>query len=219
MFSSLFLFFYCCSLPWNHFYFICNPTPHTKTMNQGNLQTEVKESIAFAVENTWVKLIGLNTFYVTSFSSILYWSNSEYWSQKQTQSGIIHSIQQRTEIGALVVLFIPIHQFSYIYIQALRVTECCTYYMSQVAHNITCFTLICRYRSTGRLLTILLFNGGSYFRRSDIIVIRWSSITNMNKQSGACFGSHRPQIEPNERRNILLKYPPPPAFEPRTLRS
>ena len=90
--SPHFFFFYCCSLPWNHFYFICNPTPHTKTMNQGNLQTEVKESIACAVENTWVKLIGLNTFYVTSFSSILYWSNSEYWSQKQTQSVIIDSI-------------------------------------------------------------------------------------------------------------------------------
>ena len=29
---------------------------------------------------------------ITSFSSIPYWSNSEYWPQKQSQSGNIHSI-------------------------------------------------------------------------------------------------------------------------------
>ena len=30
--------------------------------------------------------------YVTSFSSISYWSNNEYWTQKHTQSDNIHSI-------------------------------------------------------------------------------------------------------------------------------
>ena len=32
--------------------------------------------------------------YVTSFSSILYWSNIEYWTKKHTQSGNIHYYQQ-----------------------------------------------------------------------------------------------------------------------------
>ena len=30
--------------------------------------------------------------YVTSFSSIQYWSNSEYWPLKRTQSGNIHYV-------------------------------------------------------------------------------------------------------------------------------
>ena len=29
--------------------------------------------------------------YVTSFSSISHWGNSEYWTQERTQSGNIHS--------------------------------------------------------------------------------------------------------------------------------
>ena len=33
-----------------------------------------------------------STINVTSFSSILYYSNSEYWTQKHAQSGNIHSI-------------------------------------------------------------------------------------------------------------------------------
>ena len=33
-----------------------------------------------------------STIHVTSFSSISYWSNSEHWTQKGTQSDSIHSI-------------------------------------------------------------------------------------------------------------------------------
>ena len=41
--------------------------------------------------NKRLKLL-VYTMYVTSFSSSSYWSNSEYWSQKRTQSGNIQSI-------------------------------------------------------------------------------------------------------------------------------
>ena len=34
----------------------------------------------------------VKAIYITSSSSILYWSNSEYWTQKRIQSGNIHSI-------------------------------------------------------------------------------------------------------------------------------
>ena len=41
--------------------------------------------------NKRLKLL-VYTMYVTSFYSSSYWSNSEYWSQKRTQSGNIQSI-------------------------------------------------------------------------------------------------------------------------------
>ena len=37
--------------------------------------------------------------FVTSFSSILYCSNSKYWSQKQAQSENIHSIMMDVYVG------------------------------------------------------------------------------------------------------------------------
>ena len=38
--------------------------------------------------------------YVTSFFSILYWNNSEYLSQKHSQSGSIHSINYMSMLQA-----------------------------------------------------------------------------------------------------------------------
>ena len=44
------------------------------------------------VELFTILVFCMQLIYVTSFSSISYWSNSEYWSQKHTQSGNIHFI-------------------------------------------------------------------------------------------------------------------------------
>ena len=38
-------------------------------------------------------------WFVTNFSSILYWSNSEYWSQKQAQRWNIHAIILNVHVG------------------------------------------------------------------------------------------------------------------------
>ena len=54
---------------------------------------------ALNIETQWVpfcdfvswKLCPSKFLYVTSFSSISYWSNSDYWPQKHVQSGNIHS--------------------------------------------------------------------------------------------------------------------------------
>ena len=51
--------------------------------------------------------------YVTSFSSISYQSNSEYWSQKQAQSGNIHSIilgKDRFQVEALTLIQIILNK-------------------------------------------------------------------------------------------------------------
>ena len=81
---------------------------------------------ALNIETQWVpfcdfvswKLCPSKFLYVTSFSSISYWSNSDYWPQKHVQSGNIHSkildvyVERQSAQNFIFLPFLHIdHQF------------------------------------------------------------------------------------------------------------
>ena len=51
-------------------------------------------------EMTWNMIAHFYSIHVTSFFNISYWNNSEYWSQKHSQSGSIHSINKMSMLQA-----------------------------------------------------------------------------------------------------------------------
>ena len=81
--------------------------------------------------------LNMSSMYVTSFLSISYWSNSEYWSQKQAQSRNIHSMILVVHVGWQSAqnfpLFPTLKEDSYFYFKNLpRVS----YYTLQILTNI-----------------------------------------------------------------------------------
>ena len=63
-----------------------------------NLVLSTSTALNLCNSHSWTNKIW-SPIYFTSFSSISYWSNSEYWTQKCAQSGNIHSIILDVHVG------------------------------------------------------------------------------------------------------------------------
>ena len=74
-----------------------------------------------------------NKLNITSFSSISYWSNSEYWPQKCAQSGNIHSIILDVHVGRQSAKNFPFNP-----LQCKLNSRSCLSYPEKLVRNLYC---------------------------------------------------------------------------------